>query len=64
VQEDRVHVISPTQPPSGASRSANAVSGINRLDIKVEMSRSGGAFGRRLTNDYVAEACMISKVLA
>ena len=61
VQEDKVHVIAPTQSPSGASRSANAVTGIDRLNIKVEMARSGGAFGRRLTTDYVAEACMISK---
>lgn len=61
VQEDKVHVIAPTQSPSGASRSAHAVTGIDRLDIKVEMARCGGAFGRRLTNDYVAEACMISK---
>jgi len=61
VQEDKVHVIAPTQSPSGASRSANGVTGVERLDIKVEMARSGGAFGRRLTNDYVAEACMISK---
>lgn len=61
VREDKVHVIAPTQSPSGASRSANAVTGIERLDIKVEMARSGGAFGRRLTNDYVAEACIISK---
>jgi len=61
VQKDKVHVIAPTQSPSGASRSANGVTGIERLDIKVEMARSGGAFGRRLTNDYVAEACIISR---
>jgi len=61
VQEDKAHVIAPTQSPSGASRSANAVTGIERENIKVEMSRVGGAFGRRLTTDYVAEVCIISK---
>jgi isoquinoline 1-oxidoreductase beta subunit len=61
VQEDKAHVIAPTQSPSGASRSAAAVTGIERENIKVEMSRVGGAFGRRLTTDYVAEACIISK---
>jgi isoquinoline 1-oxidoreductase beta subunit len=60
VQKDKAHVIAPTQSPSGASRSANAVTGIARENITVEMSRAGGAFGRRLTTDYVAEACMIS----
>ena len=61
VQEDEAHIIAPTQMPSGASRAAAAVTGIARENIKVEMSRVGGGFGRRLTNDYVAEVCIISK---
>ena len=61
VQEHRCHVIVPTQMPSGASRSAHAVTGIPRENIDVDMTRVGGGFGRRLTNDYVAEAAMISK---
>jgi isoquinoline 1-oxidoreductase beta subunit len=61
VKGDKAHVIAPTQSPSGSSRSANGVTGIERLDIKVEMSRVGGSFGRRLTTDYVAEACIISR---
>jgi len=61
VKKDSVHIIAPTQMPSGASRAANAVTGIEREHIKVEMTRVGGGFGRRLSNDYVAEACIISK---
>lgn len=61
VQKDKAHIIAPTQMPSGASRAAAAVTGISREHIKVEMSRSGGGFGRRLSNDYVAEACTISQ---
>ena len=61
VQEDSCHIIAPTQSPSGASRAANAVTGLPRENIHVEMTRVGGGFGRRLTNDYVAEATMISK---
>jgi isoquinoline 1-oxidoreductase beta subunit len=61
VQQDKAHIIAPTQSPSSASRSAAAVTGIEREFIKVEMARCGGAFGRRLTTDYVAEACIISK---
>ena len=61
VQEDRCHIIAPTQMPSGASRAAAAVTGLSREHIHVDMTRVGGGFGRRLTNDYVAEAAMISK---
>jgi isoquinoline 1-oxidoreductase beta subunit len=61
VRPDECHIIAPTQMPSGASRAANAVTGIPRENIHVEMTRVGGGFGRRLTNDYVAEAAMISK---
>ncbi len=61
VQENYCHVIAPTQMPSGASRAAAAVTGLPRENIHVDMTRVGGGFGRRLTNDYVAEACMISQ---
>lgn len=61
IKSDSAHVIAPTQMPSGASRAAAAVTGIPRENIRVDMTRVGGGFGRRLTNDYVAEACMISQ---
>jgi isoquinoline 1-oxidoreductase beta subunit len=61
VKTDKAHIIAPTQMPSGASRAVAAVTGIPRENIHVEMTRVGGGFGRRLTNDYVAEAAMISK---
>ncbi len=61
VRADSCHVIAPTQMPSGASRAAAAVTGLPRESIRVDMTRVGGGFGRRLTNDYVAEAAMISK---
>ena len=61
VEADSCHIIAPTQMPSGASRAAAAVTGLPRENIRVDMTRVGGGFGRRLTNDYVAEAAMISK---
>lgn len=61
VQENSCHIIAPTQMPSGASRAVAAVTGLPRENIHVDMTRVGGGFGRRLTNDYVAEATMISK---
>jgi isoquinoline 1-oxidoreductase beta subunit len=61
VEKDRCHIIAPTQMPSGASRSAAWATGLEREHIRVDFPRVGGAFGRRVTNDYVAEAALISK---
>ena len=61
VEEDRCHIVAPTQTPAGASRSASWATGLERDRIHVEFTRSGGGFGRRLSNDYVAEAALISK---
>ena len=61
VTEDRCHIVAPTQMPSGASRSAAWATGLERDRIEVEFTRVGGGFGRRLTNDYVAEAALIAK---
>ncbi|HEU0225502.1 MAG TPA: molybdopterin cofactor-binding domain-containing protein [Steroidobacteraceae bacterium] len=61
VMADRARVIGPFQQPAGAQRAVNLVTGIPRPAIAVEMTRSGGGFGRKLTNDFVAEAALISK---
>ncbi|MEM1261350.1 MAG: molybdopterin cofactor-binding domain-containing protein [Pseudomonadota bacterium] len=61
VGADRCHIIAPTQTPSGASRSAAWATGLERDQIQVDFTRVGGGFGRRLTNDYVAEAALVSK---
>lgn len=61
VQADRVLIIAPMQMPSGASRMAADLTGIDRQHIEVHMTRAGGGFGRRLSNDYVAEAVLLSK---
>jgi isoquinoline 1-oxidoreductase beta subunit len=60
VREDSADIIVPTQMPAGANRAAAAESGLPREKIAVNMTRVGGGFGRRLTNDYVAEATRIS----
>ncbi|HVF35877.1 MAG TPA: molybdopterin cofactor-binding domain-containing protein [Candidatus Saccharimonadia bacterium] len=62
VEADRVTIVAPMQQPSGASRAANTITGIDRTKIEVRMTRVGGAFGRRLTNDFVAEAVLLSKI--
>lgn len=63
VTEDGVEIIAPTQMPSGASRIVAAALGVDREKIKILPTRLGGGFGRRLSNDYVAEAALISKAV-
>lgn len=58
---NRCNILGPIQMPGGASRAVNAVTGIDRLNINVQMTRLGGGFGRRLPNYHVAEAALISK---
>lgn len=61
VRKDSVHIVAPLQMPGGASRIAAQLTGIDRLKIDVRMTRVGGGFGRRLSNDFIAEAVMLSK---
>ena len=61
VREDGAHIIAPTQMPGGAMRAVAAITDLEPDTIHVEMTRVGGGFGRRLSNDYVAEAAIVSK---
>jgi isoquinoline 1-oxidoreductase beta subunit len=58
---DRVKLIASLQSPGGASRLISAMTGIPRLNIDIELPRSGGGFGRRLFNDFVGEAVQVAK---
>lgn len=60
VRDDSVHIMGPMQSPSGASRGVSAKLGRDRLTIKVDITRLGGGFGRRLSTDYAVEAAVIS----
>jgi isoquinoline 1-oxidoreductase beta subunit len=59
----RAKLIASLQSPGGASRMINAITGIPRLDIEIELPRAGGGFGRRLENDFVAEATLVAQAL-
>ena len=61
VQRRRRGVWAPTQTPTRRSASSPARSAIPPEKVTIHQTRVGGGFGRRLMNDYVCEAALISK---
>ena len=61
VKEDgSMEVWSPTQSPGRAQTAAAGAAGISAAKVKLHITRSGGAFGRRGDVDYAAEAGAIA----
>lgn len=62
-QNGKLEVWSTSQTPqNGRTITARAL-GMNPADITIHMVRGGGGFGRRLYNDYMAEAAYISRAV-
>jgi isoquinoline 1-oxidoreductase subunit beta len=61
LRPDRARIVASTQNPSEISRMVSRLTGLPRLAIDIALPRSGGGFGRRLRNDFVAEAVLIAK---
>lgn len=55
-----LEIWAPTQAPDGARGAAARASGIREANIKVTQTYIGGAFGRRISQDYVADAAEIA----
>ena len=58
---DKVTVWAPTQNPAQGRSLVAKTLGLREADIEVNITRCGGGFGRRLSNDYMVECCAISK---
>lgn len=61
LEADKALVIGPLQSPGSVPRRVLNLTGITRDKVEVRMTRAGGGFGRRLTNDAAAEAVLIAK---
>ena len=60
-KDGKIEIWAPTQLPGSAIPMVAGLLGIQPTDVTLHVIRSGGGFGRRLANDYVAQAAYISK---
>jgi isoquinoline 1-oxidoreductase beta subunit len=60
-QDGKVTLWAPTQNPAPGQALVAKALGITLSDVTVNMLRIGGGFGRRLRNDFMAEAAWISR---
>ena len=60
-KDGAVEIWAPTQTPGSAIDLVASSLGIPKEKVTLNQTRVGGGFGRRLMNDYVCEAAMISK---
>lgn len=61
IENDTCEVWAPTQHPRWALGKIAKAAGVSAKNVTIHMIPSGGAFGRRLTPDFVVEAVMVAK---
>ncbi len=62
-KDGTLEIWSPAQLPQAGKTGISKAFGVPEKDIDLHITRSGGGFGRRLSNDYMFEAVAIAKEL-
>jgi len=60
-KDGKLELWAPSQTPAQGMGVAATSAGVPQADITMHLMKVGGGFGRRLTNDFVAEAAWIAK---
>ncbi len=63
LRQDGALLIAGIEDPDAASALIAELTGLPRSGIEIRLPRSGGSFGRRLRNDFVAEAVQVAKAV-
>ncbi len=60
-KDGKLEIWAPSQTPAAGLQVVTQTLGLQNSDVTIHQVRGGGGFGRRLTNDYVAETAWIAK---